>query len=118
GGDVRQEIGVAAVRLAQHAILVVSERGGPEPQGAVPLVGVAPLSQIGQGLFDEPFLVELGLEEDHVEPDSELPQVLLLFGALRLDADRAAAAGLPPRGGRRTPGPRAPESPRPPRRDT
>ena len=90
--DVGHEVGVGAIRLAQHAVLVVSERGGLEPQRAVLLVRVLPLGEIGERLLDELFLVEPGLEEDHVEPDPKLPQVLLLLGAQGLDADDATAA--------------------------
>ena len=39
--DVHREVGELAVRLPQHAVLVVAERGGAEPERAVLLVGVA-----------------------------------------------------------------------------
>src|SRR5205814_4839058 len=38
--DVGQQIGVRAIGLAEHPVLVDAERRGPEPQRAILLVGV------------------------------------------------------------------------------
>src|SRR5262249_58993023 len=39
-GDIHPEVGQLAVRLAQHAVLVVPEGGGAEPEGTVLLIAV------------------------------------------------------------------------------
>ena len=66
-GDVRGEIGQAAVGLAQHAVLVVAQGLGGEPEGTVLVEGVPGFGQgveggldgaaLHQGLFREPVLV-------------------------------------------------------------
>src|SRR3989449_483051 len=89
--DVGQQIGVRAIGLAEHPVLVVGERRGPEPQRAVLLVGVAPCREIVESLLQQPVAVQRRLEGDHVERDAELPQIGVLLGALRLDTDLPAA---------------------------
>ena len=49
-GDVRREIGGVAVALAQHAVLVVAQLGGPEPERAVSFKAHARGGQVGEGL--------------------------------------------------------------------
>ena len=65
-GDVGQQVGVLAVGLDEHPVLVVAEVGRPQPGGAVGLVGHLPLvdvlrlvrgvpgQEVGQGLLDRP----------------------------------------------------------------
>src|SRR5256884_5328387 len=89
--DVGQQISVRAIGLAEHPVLVVAERRGPEPQSAGLLVGVAPCREIVEGLLQQPVAVQRRLAGDHVELDAELPQIRVLLGALRLDTDLPAA---------------------------
>ena len=66
-GDVGGEIGQASVRLAQHAVFVVAQLLGSEPEGVFLLIGVACGSQgvksggdgsaFHQGFFGKPALV-------------------------------------------------------------
>ena len=71
-GHVGGEVGVLAVLLHEHAVLVVAEVGGAEPQGPVLLVEVALLAQAREGAVDgtraaRVLLVEGALGEPDVE---------------------------------------------------
>ena len=50
-GHVRQEIGIAAILLAHHAVFVVAEFGGFQPHGAVMFVGIAVFLQALDGFL-------------------------------------------------------------------
>src|SRR2546429_9543228 len=89
--DVGQQIGVRAIGLAEHPVLVVAERRGPEPQRAILLVGVAACREIVESLRQQPVAVQPRLEGDHVELDAELAQIRVLLGALRFHTDLPAA---------------------------
>ena len=89
--DVGEKVRVRAVALHQHAILVVPELGSAQPARAVLLVQHAAALELGEGLVDEPLLVQRGLIEEHREAHAELAQVFVLFAALRQHADDPAA---------------------------
>src|SRR5216117_3873646 len=79
--DVRQEVGVLAALLrplAHHAVLVVAEVRGLEPQRAVLLVRVAGGHQPAQRLLDLAAPVQRRLEEVDVELHAEGLQVRVL----------------------------------------
>ena len=78
-GDVAQQVGGVAARLDQDLVLGQAEGGGPQPDGAVGLVGVAAGHQVGQGGLDRPrrhhrALAEPGVEAD-VDPRQRAPEV-------------------------------------------
>jgi hypothetical protein len=86
---VRHEIGIGAVGLAHHAVLVVAVIGGLQPQGAVLLVGDAGVDQRLHGGFDLAVAVERGLQIIIVELDAEGLQVLVLLVAQVGDGEAA-----------------------------
>src|SRR3712207_7615686 len=57
------EVRVRAVALPHHAVLVVAEVGGAEPERAVALVGVAGGDERADGLLDLAVGVERRLQE-------------------------------------------------------
>ncbi|MDR6139120.1 hypothetical protein QE438_002424 [Pseudoxanthomonas sp. SORGH_AS 997] len=80
-GHVRHEVGVGAVGLAHHAVLVVAVVGRLEPQRAAFLVGVAGLDQRLDGLLNLAVAVKRALQEVHVEAHAEGGQVGVLLAA-------------------------------------
>src|SRR6185437_12693632 len=78
-GHIRNEIRVAAVRLADHPILVVAEVGRTEPQGAIALVRLTARNQPLDGSIEAAVRVELRFEGVHVEFEAELLQVSILL---------------------------------------
>src|SRR5690606_22057733 len=79
--DVGHEVGVAAVGPAHHAVLVVTEIGGPQPQRAAVLVGVAVGAQGGDGLLDLAIGIQRAFQEVDVEADAVGSQVAVLLAA-------------------------------------
>ena len=76
-GDIGSEVGWVAVLPDDHPILVVTERGGPEPEG-IPLAVDEPLLlKFPQELPHAVLPVKFTLAEIEVENDAELPEVLL-----------------------------------------
>src|SRR5258708_19997726 len=90
--DVGHEICKGAVALLEHSILVITECGRAKPECPLRLEGVAFRPQLREGGIDQTSLVDRRLAGDDIEPDSELTQVLILFGALGVHPDLAAAA--------------------------
>ena len=77
--DVHGEIGHLAVRAPQHAILVVArllaQRGRPEPERALPLVGELARGELLQDLLGEVQVAHVALlRRPHVELDAEVAQ--------------------------------------------
>ena len=93
--DVGHEIRVPAVRLPHHAILVVAEVGGPEPQRALGLVRLAGREQSLDRRVHAPVGIERALEEVVVEPHAERGEVAILLAPQlghREPADRVDVA--------------------------
>ena len=86
GGEVRR----LAVRADHHAVLVVAEVGGAQPDRAAVVVDVALFAEAGDGVFDGAGVVQFLLGEEDVEVDAELGEGLL---------DVRAAAPCRPRRG-------------------
>ncbi len=83
-GDVRHEVGVAAVRFAHHPVLVVAVVGGAQPERAVLLVGLAARDERLDHLLDLALGVEAGFEVVEVEPYAESLEIgVLLFAQAR-----------------------------------
>ena len=80
-GHVRHEVREGAVGLAHHAVLVVAEVGGLQPQRAAFLVGVAGGDQLVHRLRDQPVLVQRAFQIVGVEIDAERGQVQVLLVA-------------------------------------
>ena len=70
-GGVGGEVGGLTVGPDEHAVLVVGEVGGAQPDRAVPVEDVALLAQPLDGLLDGPAVVQLLLAEPHVEVHPE-----------------------------------------------
>ncbi len=68
--DVRREVRVAAVGLLEHAVLVVAEVGGAEPERTFMLEEVAGLAQPLDAPLDRACCVQGALGEPHVEVDA------------------------------------------------
>ncbi len=100
-GDVRHEVGIGAVGLAHHAVLVVAEVGGLQPQRAAFLVGMAGSDQLLHRLLDLAVAVQRAFQEVDVEVDAERGQVVVLLvaqvghgkAADRIEILRILAAG-------------------------
>ncbi len=90
-GDVGHEVGVAAVGLAHHAVLVVAVVGRAQPERAVLLVGLAGLDQLVDRLLDPAAGVEAGFEVVMIELDLERLQVQILLVAQIGDRELAHA---------------------------
>src|SRR2546427_6872508 len=90
--DIGDEIGIRAVALFEHAILVVAEGGRAEPERPVRLERVAFGGELGEGGVDQPSLVNRRLAGHDVETNTKLAQVFVLLSALRAHADLLAAA--------------------------
>ncbi len=88
-GDVRDEVGVAAVGLAHHAVLVVAEVGGAQPQRAVLLVGVAARREGLHHRVHAAVGVQAGFQVVDVELDAEGLQVGVLLAAQRRHGEHA-----------------------------
>jgi hypothetical protein len=88
-GHVRHEIRVGAVGLAHHAVLVVAEIGGAQPQRAAFLVGVAVGDQLAHGLFDLAVGVQRRFQEITIERHAERGEVGILFAAQIRDGELA-----------------------------
>src|SRR5690554_786628 len=80
-GYIRQEVGVATVFLAHHAVFVVAELGGFQPHGAVLLVGVAVGFQALNGGFYLAIFVQGRFQEIHIELNAKGFQVQVLLPA-------------------------------------
>ncbi len=84
-GDVDAEVRQLAVRAPQHAVLVVPEERGAEPQRAVLLVRQLPLPQLLDGALGEPGVAHVALlRRPHVEADAVLARAR---GAARRPSD-------------------------------
>ena len=111
-GDVGGKIGVEAVGPAQHVVLqlqavnlllalalgaqgVGQNPGGGQPQGAVLLVGVAPVGEGLHGVGHIAAVVEGGLEEPLVVPDAVALQVGFHLGDVAVQAE-AGQVGVAP----------------------
>ncbi len=79
-GDIRGEIGVEAVRAAQHVVLVRAESGRAQPQRAVLLIGRALGGQQLAGLAHIAGVVQRGFAEPHVVMDLVALEVGLHLG--------------------------------------
>ena len=79
--DVRCEIGRQAVGPIDDPVLVVAERGGAEPGGAIRLVDVAGCAQSLDGTLDPAAVVERALLLPHVEVHAEPLEAGLDAGA-------------------------------------
>jgi len=88
-GDVGDEVGVGAVALAHDPVLVVTEEGCLEPEGAILLVGHPPLDEA----LDNPLHLAVGVEarfqEVDIEPDVKGTEILVLFTAQKGDGETA-----------------------------
>ena len=80
-GDVRHEVGEAAVGLAHDAVLVVAVVRAPQPKRAAVLVGLAGRHQGSHGFLDLAFGIQRGFEVIVVETYPEGLQVDVLFAA-------------------------------------
>ena len=80
-GHVRHEIGVSAVALAHHPVLVVAEIGGAQPQRIVLLVGMAAGDQLVDRLLHLAVGVQRGLQREHIEIHAEGAQIEVLLAA-------------------------------------
>ena len=80
-GHIGQEVRVTAVALAHHPVLVVSESGGAQPQGAIELVGMSAVDQALHGGVHLAVLIQRGFQEIVVEVHLEGLQVQVLFTA-------------------------------------
>ena len=89
-GDVGEKVGVAPVRLAQHAVLVVAVGGGAQPQRTALLEQHAALGERLQRRADAVLVVQPALVEEHVEPHPESREIIALLRLQRLDGERAA----------------------------
>ena len=69
--DVAGEVGGGAVGAHQHAVLVVSKLGGPQPDRSLAVVYVAVLAQLGDRRLDQAGLVQRPLGEPAVESHPE-----------------------------------------------
>ncbi len=88
---------IAAVGLAHHAVLVVAELGGAQPQRAAFLVGVAGCDQLARRLVDLALGIERGFEVVDVEADAERLEIGVLLAAQIRDreaADRVEVVGV------------------------
>src|SRR5690606_15411568 len=85
----RQEVGVAAVGLAHHPVLVVAEVGGAQPQRAAFLVGVALGDQRTHGFLDLAVGVKRRFQVIGVERHAERGQVGVLLAAQVGDGELA-----------------------------
>ena len=90
-GDVRHEVGVRAVGLAHHAVLVVAVVGGAQPQRAVLLVGLAGATSALTVVVDLAVGVQARLEVVVVEAHAERLQVEVLLVAQVGDREAADA---------------------------
>jgi hypothetical protein len=79
-GDVGHEVGVGAVGLAHHAVLVVAVVGGAQPQRAASSK-VLPAATSAARSLDAAARVQAGLEEVVVEAHAEGLQVQVLLVA-------------------------------------
>src|SRR5690554_5734139 len=80
-GHIRQEVSVATVFLAHHAVFVVAELGGFQPHGAVLLVGVAVGFQALNSGFYLAIFVQRRFQEIHIELNAKGFQVQVLLPA-------------------------------------
>ena len=80
-GHVGHEVGVAAVALAHHPVLVIAKVGGFQPQSAILFIGAAPADQSLHGAFDPAIGVEAAFQVIVVELQPKRLQVLVLFVA-------------------------------------
>nr|GEU28637.1 hypothetical protein [Tanacetum cinerariifolium] len=87
--DVGDEVGIGAVGLAHHAVLVVAVVLGAQPQRAFFLVGLAGLVEHVDGRIDLAVLVQRRFEVVIVELDAERLQVDILLVAQVRDGKRA-----------------------------
>src|SRR5690606_13408861 len=79
--DVGQEIRRLSIALHHHAVLVVAEPGGGQPERTIALVRQAGRSQIVDGLLDSTIRIQRGLEVEVVEPDAEVLEIAILLRA-------------------------------------
>ena len=77
--NVRNKVGIGSVRLPHDPILVVTVRRGPEIDRAVIREGEPPGFERPRHRIHLSVLVERGLEEIHIEADSERPEIEILF---------------------------------------
>ena len=68
-----------AVALPQHAVLVVAEVGGAEPERAVVLEGEPALASSAERVLDPARVVDRLLGRHDVEPDAEVGEVAVLL---------------------------------------
>ncbi len=96
--DVGAEVGVVAVRLADHPVLVVPVVGRAEPEGAVLLVEVAGRAQATDGALDPALAIERALALPDVEAHAERRERGLDPGPdpLRSHSPTIQAASRPP----------------------
>ena len=103
--DVRGEVGRLAVGADDHAVLVVPERRGPEPEGAVLLVQVAPRPRrrstarpTQPSAWRLPSVFQTSKWTPSASSDASIP------ARIRSEAQRPAAWPQAPRPARRRPG--------------
>ena len=93
-GDVGHEVGVAAVGLAHHAVLVVAVVGGAQPERAALLVGLARGDEPRHGRVDPAAGVQARLEVVVVEAHAEGGEVEVLLVAQVGDRELADAVAV------------------------
>ena len=71
-GGVGGEVGGLAVGADHHAVLVVAEVRGAQPDRTAVVEHVALLAKAGNGTFDRAGVVQFLLGEEHVEFDAEI----------------------------------------------
>src|SRR5699024_7386704 len=78
-GDVRHEVSVCTVALAEHAVLVITEIRRPEPQGIVLLECIAIILHLAERFLYLPLFLERSFTEPVVKMHIEIRTVLAEF---------------------------------------